>query len=120
VSWDAALGLVAERMRAVDPRRAAFYLTSRGIPNETYYVCQKAARLMGTPHVDNAARLCHAASTVAMKRALGHGASTGPYRDWIGADLISSSGQRSNATGHHSPALRQAAGSRDRGGEPRA
>ena len=88
VSWDEALGLVAERLRAVRPQRAAFYLTSRGIPNETYYVCQKAARLIGTPHVDNAARLCHAASTVAMKRALGHGASTGSYRDWIGADLI--------------------------------
>ena len=88
VSWDEALGLVAERLRAVDPLRAAFYLTSRGIPNETYYVGQKVARLLGTPHVDNAARLCHAASTVAMKRALGHGASTGSYRDWIGADLI--------------------------------
>jgi molybdopterin-dependent oxidoreductase alpha subunit len=88
VSWDAALGLVAERLRAVPPLRTAFYLTSRGIPNETYYVCQKAARLLGTPHVDNAARLCHAASTVALKRALGHGASTGSYRDWIGADLI--------------------------------
>jgi len=43
---------------------------------------------MGTNHVDNSARLCHAASTVAMKRALGYGASTCSYRDWIGTDLI--------------------------------
>jgi molybdopterin-dependent oxidoreductase alpha subunit len=87
-SWPEAGELIAGRLRDADPGRVAFYLTSRGIPNETYYVAQKAARCLGTPHVDNSARLCHAASTVAMKRAFGHGASTGSYRDWIGADLI--------------------------------
>ena len=51
------------RLRAVDPARAAFYLTSRGITNEVYYAAQKAARFLGTNHVDNSARLCHAAST---------------------------------------------------------
>ena len=43
---------------------------------------------MGTNHVDNSARLCHAASTVAMKRTLGYGATTCSYSDWIGTDLI--------------------------------
>ena len=43
---------------------------------------------MGTNHVDNSARLCHAASTVAMKRTLGYGATTCSYTDWIGTDLI--------------------------------
>ena len=88
ISWDEAVEEAAAGLRAVDPRRAAFYLTSRGIPNETYYVAQKAARLYGSTHIDNAARLCHAASTTAMKRAVGYGASTGSYADWIGADLI--------------------------------
>ena len=40
------------------------------------------------PHVDNSARLCHAASTSAMKAMLGHGASTCSYADWLHADLI--------------------------------
>jgi molybdopterin-dependent oxidoreductase alpha subunit len=88
ISWEDAIQEAAAGLAAVDPRRAAFYLTSRGIPNETYYVAQKAARLYGSPHIDNAARLCHAASTTAMRRAVGYGASTGSYRDWIGADLI--------------------------------
>lgn len=88
VSWDAALDRIADALRRVDPHRAAFYLTSRGITNEVYYAAQKAARLLGSPHVDNSARLCHAASTVAMKAALGHGASTCSYTDWLGADLI--------------------------------
>ena len=88
IGWDEALDIAASHLRAIDPARAAFYLTSRGITNESYYVAQKAARVYGSPHVDNSARLCHAASTVAMKSALGHGASTCSYADWIGADLI--------------------------------
>ena len=56
--------------------------------NEHYYSAQKAARAMGTSHVDNSARLCHAASTVAMKEAVGYGATTCSYTDWLGTDLI--------------------------------
>jgi anaerobic selenocysteine-containing dehydrogenase len=88
IGWDEALDIAASHLRAIDPARAAFYLTSRGVTNESYYVAQKAARMYGSPHIDNSARLCHAASTVAMKQALGHGASTCSYADWIGADLI--------------------------------
>ena len=88
VSWEEALDLTARRLRETDPARAAFYLTSRGITNEVYYAAQKAARFLGTNHIDNSARLCHAASTLAMKRSLGHGASTCSYRDWLHAGLI--------------------------------
>ncbi|AMY07862.1 Formate dehydrogenase H [Luteitalea pratensis] len=88
VTWDEALDRLAAELRTVDPARAAVFMTSRGITNEVYYAAQKAARALGTNHVDNAARLCHAASTVAMKAALGYGASTCSYTDWLGADLI--------------------------------
>jgi molybdopterin-dependent oxidoreductase alpha subunit len=88
VSWDEACALAAEKIAAADKRRFAVYLTSRGIMNEHYYAAQKAARAMGTSHVDNSARLCHAASTVAMRKTLGHGATTCSYRDWMESDLI--------------------------------
>ena len=88
ITWDTALDRVASHLTTVDPSRLAFYLTSRGTTNEVYYAAQKAARFFGTNHVDNSARLCHAASTVAMKAMLGHGASTCSYLDWLGADLI--------------------------------
>ena len=88
VSWDAALDRIAAELRAIDPRRLAMYLTSRGLTNEVYYAAQKFARFIGSNHVDNAARLCHAASTVAMKEMLGFGASTCSYVDWLSADLI--------------------------------
>src|SRR5215208_2431412 len=87
-SWDEALDRIAAELRIVDPGRAAFYLTSRGITNEVYYAAQKAARFLGTNHVDNSARLCHAASTAAMKATLGYGASTCSYVDWLHADSI--------------------------------
>jgi molybdopterin-dependent oxidoreductase alpha subunit len=88
VSWDSVLDHIATSVGAIDPARLAFYLTSRGITNEVYFAAQKAARFLGTNHVDNSARLCHAASTVAMRGMLGHGASTCSYRDWLDADLI--------------------------------
>jgi molybdopterin-dependent oxidoreductase alpha subunit len=88
ISWDDATHLVADRIRASDPKRIAFYLTSRGITNEVYYVGQKVARFLGTNNVDNAARLCHSPSTGAMKSTLGAAASTCSYSDWWGSDLL--------------------------------
>jgi molybdopterin-dependent oxidoreductase alpha subunit len=88
VTWDEALNRLAGELRSVEPSRLAFYLTSRGTTNEVYYAAQKAARFFGTNHIDNSARLCHAASTAAMKATLGYGASTCSYLDWLHADLI--------------------------------
>lgn len=88
IGWDEALDLIAERIRSTTPDRIAFYLTSRGLTNEVYYVAQKVARFLGTNHIDNSARLCHSPSTVALKESIGVGASTCSYRDWIGTDLL--------------------------------
>lgn len=88
VSWDETLATLGARLRATDPRRLAFFVTARGVTNEVYYMAQKVARFLGTNHVDNAARLCHAPSTVAMKEMLGVAASTCSYTDWLGTDVI--------------------------------
>nr|MBA2519993.1 molybdopterin-dependent oxidoreductase [Chloroflexia bacterium] len=88
IGWEEALNLVAGRIAAAGPGRAGFYLTSRGTPNETYYAAQKAVRAMGGNQIDNAARICHAPSSVALKSMLGVGATTCSYGDWIGTDLL--------------------------------
>ncbi|MBI3948869.1 MAG: FdhF/YdeP family oxidoreductase [Acidobacteria bacterium] len=88
ITWDEAYQRIARRIRNNDPRRIAFYLTSRAITNEAYYVAQKVARFFGTNNIDNAARLCHSPSTGAMKQALGVAATTCRYRDWWGTDLL--------------------------------
>ncbi|MEH2146215.1 FdhF/YdeP family oxidoreductase [Nostoc sp.] len=88
VSWDEALGVISDRIRATTPDRLSFYITSRGTVNETYYATQKAVRAMGSNNVDNAARICHSPSTAGLKAALGAGATTCSYKDWIGTDLL--------------------------------
>ncbi len=88
VSWDTALDLVADRIKATTPDRLGLYLTARGITNEVYYVAQKMARAIGTNNVDNAARVCHAPSTNALKSAIGVAATTCSYRDVIDSDLV--------------------------------
>ncbi len=88
IGWEEALDRAAGRIRPCSPERLAFYLTSRGITNEVYYVAQKAARFLGTNNVDNSARICHSPSTTALKETIGAAASTCSYRDWIGSDLL--------------------------------
>ncbi len=88
ISWDEALDRIAWKLCKTPPDRMGFYLTSRGTPNETYYVVQKAVRALGSNNIDNAARICHSPSTVALKESLGVAATTCSYRDLIGTDLV--------------------------------
>ena len=88
ISWDEANERMARRIRVADPKRTAFFITSRGVTNEIYYMAQKVARFLGTNHIDNAARLCHSPSGAAMKATLGVGASTCSYKDWYGTDML--------------------------------
>ena len=88
VSWDHALDLVADGIRAAGPDRFGMYLTARGLTNETYYVAQKLVRFLGSNNIDNAARVCHAPSTLVLKQTIGAGATTVSYADVIGTDLV--------------------------------
>ncbi|MBO3745137.1 FdhF/YdeP family oxidoreductase [Streptosporangiaceae bacterium NEAU-GS5] len=83
-TWEEALDTVAPRLNG----RIAAYLTSRGMPNENYFAAQKSIRALGTNSIDNAARICHSPSTVALKQTIGAAATTCSYTDWIGSDLI--------------------------------
>ncbi|MDF2960276.1 MAG: formate dehydrogenase [Paenibacillus sp.] len=88
LTWDEALEYIAAKIRAIDPKQLAFYLTARGITNESYYAAAKVARLLGTNHIDNASRICHSPSKTALKRSVGIGASSCNYKDWIGTDVL--------------------------------
>ncbi|NUW30177.1 FdhF/YdeP family oxidoreductase [Nonomuraea sp. SMC257] len=85
LTWDEALSVAAAGLRDA---RFGVYLTSRGVPNENYYAAQKAVRALGSNNIDNAARICHSPSTVALKQTIGAAATTCSYTDWIGSDLI--------------------------------
>lgn len=88
VSWDEAIGVATEGLKATDPHRMGWFITSRGLTNESYYAHQKVARFFGTNHVDTSARICHAPSTAALNATVGCAATTCSYTDWIGTDLL--------------------------------
>jgi molybdopterin-dependent oxidoreductase alpha subunit len=88
ITWEQALELAGTRVTRCDPRRIAFYLTSRGLTNESYYVAQKVARFLGSNNIDHSSRICHSPSTLALKGTIGVSASTCSYKDWIGSDLL--------------------------------
>src|SRR5713101_4972258 len=88
ISWDEVTSFLADELRRIDPKRIAWYMTSRGLTNEAYYAQQKVARFIGTNHVDTSARVCHAPSTAALSATVGCAATTCSYSDWVGADLV--------------------------------
>ncbi|UZJ77548.1 FdhF/YdeP family oxidoreductase [Fictibacillus sp. KU28468] len=88
ITWDEALNTIATKIKAISPKQLAFYLTSRGITNESYYIAAKAARFIGTNNIDNASRICHSPSKTALNRMLGIGASSCSYKDWIGTGVL--------------------------------
>src|SRR5207244_6611666 len=88
IAFDELWSEVGPRWAALDPRRTAMYVTSRGITNETYYVAQKVMRFLGSNSVDNSARLCHSPSTSGLKSTIGVAATTCSYADWFESDVI--------------------------------
>src|SRR5690625_2433741 len=88
ISWDEAMDKIAAKINRINPKQYAFYLTARGITNESYYVAGKVARFLGTNNIDNASRICHSPSKTALQRSIGVGASTCNYKDWIGTDVL--------------------------------
>jgi molybdopterin-dependent oxidoreductase alpha subunit len=88
ITWDEAMDTIAGKIKKLNPKQYAFYLTSRGITNENYYVAAKVSRFLGANNIDNASRICHSPSKTALKRSIGVGASTSNYLDWIGTDVL--------------------------------
>jgi molybdopterin-dependent oxidoreductase alpha subunit len=73
ISWDDALGLVADRLKALpDPNRAAFYTSGRA-SNEAAFVFQLLARRFGTNNLPDCSNMCHESSGTALTQTIGIG-----------------------------------------------
>jgi molybdopterin-dependent oxidoreductase alpha subunit len=73
ISWDKALNLVADRLRAMsDPNRAAFYTSGRA-SNEAAFVFQLFARRLGTNNLPDCSNMCHESSGAALVETIGIG-----------------------------------------------
>jgi molybdopterin-dependent oxidoreductase alpha subunit len=87
VTWDDAIGRIAEQLRGHQPDEAFFYASGRS-SNEAGFILQLLARVYGTNYVNNCSYYCHQASGVGLGRALGTGTATVSLEDVEAADLF--------------------------------
>ncbi|MGG7565414.1 molybdopterin-dependent oxidoreductase [Rhodovulum sp. DZ06] len=91
-SWDAAIGLVAEKFQAAirdhGPDSVAFYVSGQ-LLTEDYYVANKLMKgWIGSGNIDTNSRLCMASSVAGMKRAFGADSVPQAYEDLEETDLL--------------------------------
>jgi molybdopterin-dependent oxidoreductase alpha subunit len=81
ISWDAALRLVADQLRALpDPNRAFFYTSGRA-SNEAAFMYQLLARKLGTNNLPDCSNMCHESSGLALTQTIGVGKGTVTLKD---------------------------------------
>jgi formate dehydrogenase (NADP+) alpha subunit len=97
-SWDEALDLVARRLGEFQPGQVAV-ISSAKCTNEENYLIQKFARaVIGTPHIDHCARLCHASTVSGLGQSFGSGAMTNSIGEIEEAACILAIGTNTTAT----------------------
>ncbi|MDM7990449.1 FdhF/YdeP family oxidoreductase [Arthrobacter sp. zg-Y877] len=93
VGWDEALGIVADKLKALDsPDEAAFYTSGR-TSNEAAFLYQLFIRAYGTNNLPDCSNMCHESSGWGMGQTIGIGKATVAYDDFEKADLIILMGQ---------------------------
>jgi len=103
VDWDEAIERVADGLRGIreeqGPRALSAFASSK-CTNEEDYLLQKFARaVLGTPNVDNCARLCHSSTVAALLQTVGYGAMSNSIDDVANTDCYLVTG--SNTTESH-------------------
>ncbi|MGQ3412612.1 formate dehydrogenase subunit alpha [Natrinema sp. LN54] len=87
-SWREALERVYEGLSEIREEHGSESLSvisSSKTTNEENFLNQKFARqVLGTPHVDNCARLCHSSTVAALQQTVGYGAMTNRINEDIG------------------------------------
>lgn len=91
-SFDAATTIAAKRLKEIVQESGAHSFCAIGGARtscENAYLFQKFCReTIGSPHIDNCARVCHSPSLKGMRTTLGEGAATNPYNDIYDAEFI--------------------------------
>jgi molybdopterin-dependent oxidoreductase alpha subunit len=93
ISWDEAFALIATQLNALDsPTQAEFYTSGR-TSNEAAFLYQLFVRRYGSNNFPDCSNMCHEASGVALKQAIGVGKGTVTMADFELADAIFVIGQ---------------------------
>ena len=93
ISWDDAFTLIAKQLTELpSPDQAEFYTSGR-TSNEAAFLYQLFVRAYGTNNFPDCSNMCHEASGVALKQAIGVGKGTVTLTDFEHADAIFIFGQ---------------------------
>ncbi len=93
ISWDDAFSTIAAQLNQLeDPNQAEFYTSGRA-SNEAAFLYQLFVRKYGTNNFPDCSNMCHEASGVALKQAIGIGKGTIKIDDFEKADAIFVFGQ---------------------------
>ncbi|MEO6529989.1 MAG: FdhF/YdeP family oxidoreductase, partial [Specibacter sp.] len=93
VSWDRALELLAEELKALkDPNEAIFYTSGR-TSNEAAFLYQLMVRGLGTNNLPDCSNMCHESSGSALTETIGIGKGSVSLEDIYKAELILIAGQ---------------------------
>ena len=114
ISWDAAIDLVVDRLKAAGPERTFYYASGRS-SNEAGFLFQMLSRLMGTNYVNNCSYYCHQASGVGLGSSVGTGAGTIRLEDLEHVDLYILIG--ANPASNHPRLMKEFIDIRRRGGK---
>ncbi|WP_113716897.1 FdhF/YdeP family oxidoreductase [Arthrobacter dokdonensis] len=93
VSWERALGLLADELKALnDPNEAIFYTSGR-TSNEAAFLYQLMVRGLGTNNLPDCSNMCHESSGSALTETIGIGKGSVSLEDMYQAELIIIAGQ---------------------------
>ncbi|HET9074749.1 MAG TPA: FdhF/YdeP family oxidoreductase [Solirubrobacteraceae bacterium] len=93
ISWEDALGLVAERLGELDSPDEAIFYTSGRTSNEAAFLYQAFVRALGTNNLPDCSNMCHESSGTALGQTIGIGKGSVTLDDLHAADLIVVAGQ---------------------------
>jgi molybdopterin-dependent oxidoreductase alpha subunit len=113
VSWETAIGLMADELKGLDSPDEAVFYTSGRTSNEAAFAYQLFARALGTNNLPDCSNMCHESSGSALTETLGVGKGSVLLEDLGKADLIFVVGQN---PGTNHPRMLSALESAKRGG----
>ncbi|GGD39606.1 formate dehydrogenase [Microbacterium faecale] len=93
LSWDEALDILADELRALDDPDEAVFYTSGRTSNEAAFLYQLLVRGYGTNNLPDCSNMCHESSGSALGQTLGIGKGTVSITDIHDADLLIIAGQ---------------------------